>query len=207
MAPNGAKSYATALLDSLDFLSEQSIAAPLAAKSSRSLTRRMAMLKNRTWTTRLTFGRLMFLLTVAAVPTALAFGQRPPEATNKAPQVAGPSGPSDQPAVERRAVNRSVKDFAERTDLSTPETAQAAWSRASARMDAQAILELSWIKLRPRDIEDMVRFWKDNPKDTAIYNEAQRNAEILEVATYRGDFAEVITRLQFPEGVGSNHPL
>jgi hypothetical protein len=207
MAPNGAKSYATALLDSLDFLSEQSIAAPLAAKSSRSLTRRMAMLKNRTWTTRLTFGRLMFLLTVAAVPTALAFGQRPPEATNKAPQVAGPSGPSDQPAVERRAVNRSVKDFAERTDLSTPETAQAAWSRASARMDDQAILELSWIKWGPRDIEDMVRYRKDNPKDTAIYNEAERNAEILEVATYRGDFAEVITRLQFPEGVGSNHPL
>ena len=82
LAPHGAKSYATALLDTLDFLCERSIAAPLgatAAKSSISLTRRIAMLKNRSWTARLTFGRLMLLLTVAALPMALAFGQKPPK--------------------------------------------------------------------------------------------------------------------------------
>ena len=43
--PQGAKGYATALLDTLDFLSERSVAAPLgatAAKSSVSLARRIS---------------------------------------------------------------------------------------------------------------------------------------------------------------------
>jgi len=104
--------------------------------------------------------------------------------------------------VQRRAVNKLVKDFPEKRDLSTPESAQAAWNRASARMDDQEVLELSWVKWGPRDIEDMVRFRKSNPRETEVYNEAQLNAEILEVATYRGDCADVITKLRFPEGVG-----
>jgi beta-lactamase regulating signal transducer with metallopeptidase domain len=211
MAPHGARSYATALLDTLDFLSERPIAAPLgatAAKSATSLTRRIAMLKTRSSTARLTLGRLALLLAVAALPMALAFGQKPPEAADKTPQVvveparAGPAGASEQPVIERRAVNKLVKDFPEKIDLSTPEAAEAAGYRASARMDAKALCELSAWTLGPRDIEEMERFWKRDPKDTAVYNEAQRNAEILEVDTYRGDLAEVITKLKFPEGVG-----
>ncbi|MGD0899732.1 MAG: M56 family metallopeptidase [Thermoguttaceae bacterium] len=203
MAPHGAKSYATALLDTLDFLSERSVAAPLgatAAKSSTLLARRISMLKNRTPEMRLTVGRLVLLAVVVAVPMALAFAAKPPQTDG--PSSSDARNPGEKPVVEKRAVNKLVKDFPEKTDLSTPEGAQAAWNRASARMDDQAVLELSWIKWGPRDIEKMERYRKDNPNDTRIYNEAQQNAEILEVATYRGDFADVITKLSFPAGVG-----
>ena len=186
MAPHGAKSYATALLDTLDLLSERSIAAPLgatAAKSSISLARRITLLKNRTPEMRPTIGRLVLLVAVAAVPMAIAFAVEPP-------------------AVQRRAINRVVKDFPEKTDLSTPEAAQAAWNRAAGRMDAKAVSELGARTFGPRDIEELEQFWKRDPKDTAVYNEAQLNAEILEVATYREDFANVITKLNFPESVG-----
>jgi len=104
--------------------------------------------------------------------------------------------------VQRRTVKRLVKNFPEKCDLSTPESAQAAWNRASARMDDQAVLELSWIRWGPRDIQNMARLRQSNPRGTEVYNQAQLNAEILEVATYREDLADVITRLNYPEGVG-----
>ena len=82
MAGHSRKTYATALLDTLDFLAEGSVAAPLGAtatKSSVLLTRRIAMLKNRTGVMRLTFGHLLLLAIVAAVPMAVAFAAKPPE--------------------------------------------------------------------------------------------------------------------------------
>jgi beta-lactamase regulating signal transducer with metallopeptidase domain/thiol-disulfide isomerase/thioredoxin len=84
LAPHGAKRYVAALLDTLDFLCERSVAAPLgatAAKSARSMTRRIAMLKNRSFTARWTFSRLMLLLSLAALPMAVAFGQKLQETT------------------------------------------------------------------------------------------------------------------------------
>ena len=106
------------------------------------------------------------------------------------------------PTVHRRAVNKRIKDFPEKTDLSTPESALAAYHRASARMDAKAVLALSWRDFGPRGIEKMERFWKRDPKDIAIYNQAQLDAEIIEVLTYRDDYASVISKLEFPKGVG-----
>ena len=49
----------------------------------------------------------------------------------------------------------------------------------------------------------MQRNWKNNPKETEVYNEAIRNAEIVEVSTYRGAAAKVISKLGFPAGVGT----
>lgn len=128
-------------------------------------------------------GRLVLLAAIAATAMADAFAV-------------------EQPSVQRRAINRLVKDFPEKTNVSTPEAAQAAWNRASARRDAKAVLELGAWTFGPRDIEKLEQAWKRDPKDIAIYNEAQLNAEILEVTTYREDFATVITKLAFPEGVG-----
>lgn len=141
------------------------------------------MLKNRTPEMWPTIGRSVLLAAVAAVPMAVAFAV-------------------DKPTVQRRIINRVVKDFPEKTDLSTPEAAQVAWNRASARMDAKAVSELGAWTFGPRDIEELQQSWKRDLKDTAVYNEAQLNAEILEVATYREDLANVITKLSFPEGVG-----
>lgn len=203
--PHDARTYAAAIVDTLDFVSGQSCAVPRAATgatSAGSITRRIKMLRNAAPVGRLTVGRLALLAAAAALPMALAFAAKPP-------QTDGPSPPSsqestEQPLVERRAVNKLVTDFPEKTDLSTPESALAAYHRASARMDAKAVLELTWKKFGPRDVEEMKRFWKSKPKDIAIYNQAQLDAQIIEVLTYRDEYGSVISKLEFPEGAGRN---
>ena len=194
---HGPRAYAAALLDTLDFLSESSLGGPVVAsaiQSPASVARRIKMLKTHTAVTRLTVGRLLFLAAVAAVPMAIAFG-----AAKEPPNGKQPAAPA---VVQRRAVNKLVKDFPEKVDLSTPESAQAAWFRALARMDAKAVCELGAWTVDPRDIVDMERVWKREPKETALYNKAQLNTEILEVDTYREDLAAVISKLKYPEGVG-----
>ena len=151
------------------------------------------MLKNRSWTVRWTFGRLVLLLTVAALPMALAFGQKAPEATEKMPQS----------VVERRAINKLVKDFPQKVDLSTPESAFVAYERAWARRDAKAVCELGWYVFNQREVEDTQRFMdRDASNDAAAYCNISLNTEVVEVATYRGDLADVISKLKLPEGIG-----
>lgn len=119
------------------------------------------------------------------------------------PQKAGDA--SNLPAtadedVQRRDVGKKVADFPESVDLSTPESAWAAYHRASAREDAKAVVELSWVKIDPAEME---RFWKNaEPADIAIYNKALLDAECVEVLVYRGELAAVISRLEFPPGKG-----
>jgi hypothetical protein len=71
-------------------------------------------------------------------------------------------------------------------------------------MEAQAVLELSWWKYGPREIEELVRFWKSDPQDIAAYNQAQLDAEVIEVLVYKDHFASVISKLMLPEGRGRN---
>lgn len=187
LAPDAAKSYATALLDTLDFLCEGSTAAPLgatAAKSSFSLTRRIAMLKNRSWTARLTVGRFMLLVTAAAIPMAIAFGQKPPDATEKA-----------QVAVARRVVNKLVRDFPEKADLSTPESAAAMYHRVIASPDPKSWLDLSAWAYSARDVVDIKRKMESHRDERAWTDEAYRNAEIIEVLTYREGLSQVTSKL------------
>jgi len=80
--PGNKKVYATALMNTLDFLCDGSIAAPLgitATQSSVLLTRRIAMLKNPSGVMRLTAGRVVLLVLVAAVPMSIAFAAKPPQ--------------------------------------------------------------------------------------------------------------------------------
>jgi hypothetical protein len=70
------RAYATALVDTLDYLCDRSLALPPVATGANalaSLSRRIKMLKNPTPVRPLTVGRLLLLLTVAAVPMTLAF--------------------------------------------------------------------------------------------------------------------------------------
>jgi beta-lactamase regulating signal transducer with metallopeptidase domain len=110
-------------------------------------------------------------------------------------------------AIQRRKVNKLVKDFPEKTDLSTPESALAAYHRASAKKDAKAVLELGWRKYGQTEIDDIERFWKsDTPEQMAIYLQAVLDAEVREVRIYKDDLAVVIAKLKFPEGIG-RHPF
>ncbi|MBN2291662.1 MAG: PEGA domain-containing protein [Pirellulales bacterium] len=113
------------------------------------------------------------------------------------------SATADDAKVLRRKVGKKLADFPEAVDLSTPESAWAAYHRASGRQDAKAIVELSWVKAMLSQIE---RSWKQaEPEGLAIYNKAQLEAECVEVLSYGDDLADVISRLPFPPGKG-RHP-
>jgi len=202
--PHGAGAYATAIVDTLDFLSRQSLAVPLVAIGARSgvsIARRIKMLKSPASVAPLTVGRLLLLAAVAALPMALGFAAESPQEDDSS--LPRNQQPTEKPAVQRRAVNRLVTDFPENTDLSTPESALAAWNRAWARGDDHAVLELTWVKWGPREIEKIKQYRKSHPKESALFNDAMLNAEILEVLSYRADFASVTSKLAFPEGVGN----
>jgi hypothetical protein len=151
------------------------------------------------WTAR-ALGLWFLLAAIAVVPMTLAIAAKPLHVGDP-PDI---QAVTDKPAVQRRSVSKLVRDFPEKTDVSTPESALAAYHRAMARMDAQSVLELSWWKFEPREIEEMERFWKRNPQDIAIYNQAQLDAEVIEVLVYQDDLAAVISELKFPEGFGRN---
>ncbi len=112
---------------------------------------------------------------------------------------------SNENAVHQRAINRPVKDFPEKTDLSTPETAAAAFQRAIINPDPKLWLKLSAWKYGPEDVKRVKAETegKMGSKDEiALMNNAYRNAEIVEVQTYRDGVAQVISKLKFPKGVG-----
>ena len=121
VTPSSRKAYVTALLDTLDFLCDGLIAAPLGATAAKSpvlLARRIAMLKNRTGVMRLTLGRLVLLLLVAAVPMAIAFAAKPPTA-NDNPNAA-PTPPSSAPRGKATsAENSSLFAKSERQEKTT----------------------------------------------------------------------------------------
>jgi len=108
--------------------------------------------------------------------------------------------------VIERQVNKPVSDFPETTDLSTPESACAAWQRATARKDAQAVSRLSWVKIDPAEEEAWFRDEETRDREgLATYLKALTESRIVEVQTWRDDLADVITFLPFPPGKG-RHP-
>lgn len=192
---HGPKAYAVALLDTLDFLSERPLVAPAVATATRShasVARRIEMLKNGAPVVRLTVGRLLLLSALAAVPMPVSFASAPPESDDKAASAAQP--PVAEPAVQKRAVNKLVKDFPDKVDLSTPESALAAWARKLADKQVRAANELSWVKLDAevvKDVEEALKHDRNAPKDI---KENALNVEILDVFTYRDDLAAVICK-------------
>lgn len=74
--PQGARTYATALVDTLDILSETRVTVPLGATGARPtvpLTRRIEML-SRPYVNRLTARSVLLVALIALVPMAIAFG-------------------------------------------------------------------------------------------------------------------------------------
>lgn len=94
--------------------------------------------------------------------------------------------------VECRAVNKLVKDFPEKTDLSTPESAFVAFSRSVARIDIPAIQELFWIKMDANGVNRVEQLLKDDPSDRKNFSRLLLDTNIIEVLTYQDDLAGVI---------------
>jgi len=112
------------------------------------------------------------------------------------------NGGSGSTVIERE-VNKAVSEFPTVENLSTPEGACVAWQRANARKDAEAVSKLS---LAPIDAKEQAEWYRrDEQRDAAglaIYLKALADAKIVTVQTWRGDLANVITFLPFPEDKG-----
>jgi hypothetical protein len=98
------------------------------------------------------------------------------------------------PQLEKRAISKLVKDFPEKTDLSTPESAMAAWSRSAARKDIPAVLDLSWVKLDSQSVKDATRDVENALGSVENFGQKVLDTEIVEVLTYNDDLAAVIIK-------------
>ena len=103
-------------------------------------------------------------------------------------------------AIERRTVNKAIKDFPDKVDLSTPETALAAVCRRMARKDVWGAMELSWVKLDAKIIKDVERAFREDPNMPKDYSQRILDAEIVEVFTCEGDLATVVYRSRAADG-------
>jgi len=199
MMPGSRKVYATALIDTLDFLCGGSLAAPLGVTATQSfvlLTRRIAMMKNRSLTARLNPGRLVAVVILVAFPMALAVVAAPPaERSQQPPNVQADQRPDVVAVIQTRAVHKFVKDFPEKTDLSTPESATAVLCRTVANPDPKAWLDLSPWAYTDRDVADIKRKTELHQAEFAQNAVDYGKAEIIEVLTYRDGVAEVISKL------------
>jgi hypothetical protein len=109
-------------------------------------------------------------------------------------------------AVTVREINRLVSAFPTMIDLSTPESACAAWQRANVRKDAQTVSQLSLVPIDAKEQEEWYR--REEKRDAeglAVYLKALADAKILTVQVWRKELANVVTFLPFPEGKG-RHP-
>lgn len=98
------------------------------------------------------------------------------------------------PQVEKRTVNKRVKDFSEKTDLSTPESAMAAFGRSVARKDIAAAVDLSWVKLDSQSVKDATKDIENAWGSVESFSQKVLDTEIVEVLTYNDDLAAVIIK-------------
>ncbi len=107
------------------------------------------------------------------------------------------------PGVKRRYIGKKVAQFPQPQDLSTPESACAAYKKASGLEGAERIVDLSWVQLNPDEVR---KFWerakKEDPEN--IYLNAVKGSYIIEVLTYKADYASVISYLPFSPGTGKS---
>jgi hypothetical protein len=117
------------------------------------------------------------------------------------PGIFAPGAPASV-LVVCREVNRSVADFPEPVDLSTPESACAAWHRAGPRLDVEAWSRLTWV---PFDIAaTRAALHAETEKDApamAAYLKAVADATIVEVLNWGADLAATVTCLPLPAGM------
>ena len=99
--------------------------------------------------------------------------------------------------MKTRDVNKRVRDFPEKTDLSTPESALAARSRQELRMDIAGANELTWEKF-DIDAETAKQFLKTNPAIPKDFSQGVLDKEIIKVLTFHDDFAVVICKSSLP---------
>jgi len=106
-------------------------------------------------------------------------------------------------ALIEREVNKAVNDFPAGDNLSTPEGACVAWQRANVRKDAEVISQLSLVPIDAKEQTEWYRRQEQSDADgLEVYLKAVADSKIVCVQTWRGELADVVTFLPFPEGKG-----
>ena len=102
--------------------------------------------------------------------------------------------------LEPRAVNKLVKDFPEKVDLSTPESAMAAWCRAIGRNDIHAANQVSWVQYDAGDTAIVEECLENDPTAPTAHDQLMLmlGIKIIEVLTCRDDLAIVIYKTDEP---------
>ena len=91
-----------------------------------------------------------------------------------------------------RVIDKLVKDFPEKTDLSTPESAAAAWCRAWARKDFDAVMELSCVKLEPKTAKIVAQAVKHDRGYAKNFGQRLLETTIVEVLPHGDNMAVVV---------------
>jgi outer membrane lipoprotein-sorting protein len=112
---------------------------------------------------------------------------------------AGATRASDKPSeptIEKRTVNKRIKDFPDKADLSTPEAAVATRDRGSIRRDPRASIELNWVKPDADTEKYIEQQLKNVPEFDSSLKQKLLDSEIVEVLTYKDDLAAVIHKIE-----------
>jgi tetratricopeptide (TPR) repeat protein len=99
-------------------------------------------------------------------------------------------------ALREYPVDKGVADFPAQPDLSTPESAAAAFYRGGLNPDS--IRKLSWIQPSQDELDRMKR---EDPAELAKFEETMKTGRVLHVLQ-QGDLAGVVVKLNFPRGWG-----
>jgi len=137
---------------------------------------------------------------LSAVPYLLTFRTAQVRGAGLAPTASPATTPSE---LIEREVNQLISDFSGPADLSTPEGACAAWQGATLGREANALSQMSLVPIDP--IEQRQWFRREESRDPSgftDYLKAVAGSKILTVQIWRGELANVITILSFPEGKG-----
>jgi beta-lactamase regulating signal transducer with metallopeptidase domain/protein involved in polysaccharide export with SLBB domain len=111
---------------------------------------------------------------------------------------------TSKPSIQRRVVNKLVRDFPEKTDLSTPESALVACHRAEAAKDAKAVAKLSWLARSRRELDELPYMLKQLAAAREYDGRNLFEAEVVEVVTYRDDLAGVVVHFKSSKGVDND---
>ena len=127
------------------------------------------------------------------------------ELTERARQHLADQAALSELPVHKRRIDCLVSEFPKATDLSSPESAAAAWQRAFASKDMKAVGELTWVELDLDEMEEWMKRGQERDAEAfAAYIKAMEESTIIEILTYREDLAAVICYLPFPRGAGRN---
>lgn len=190
--PDSARRYAIALIETVEFLSEQSGRLPIgatAAKPTVTLTRRIEMLKNGTHVRRLSARGFAAILALLLVPMTLAFAEGEPTSTELKTKV------YHLPALDAETVEQDIlqritpKDWAKAggpyTLRSTKDGSLVVTASPKVHQQVALLLELQSLEKRQQELHKRLRSMSLDPKAVELLLQARNSMKPQVVETQK----------------------